>query len=48
MKQKLNLTLEESLVKQMKLRAVLEKRSVSEIIEELCREYLKRGKPKKQ
>jgi predicted transcriptional regulator len=47
-KQKLTLTIEDSLTEQMKILAVRLKRSVSDITEELYREFLKReGKPKK-
>jgi predicted transcriptional regulator len=47
-KQKLTLTIEDSLTEEMKILAVRLKRSVSDITEELYREFLKReGKPKK-
>jgi plasmid stability protein len=36
----LNLTLDEELIEQVKLQAVRERRSVSEIVAELLREYL--------
>ena len=42
MRQKLNLTLPEDLIEEMKIQAVKEKRAFSEIVEDLCREYLNR------
>jgi metal-responsive CopG/Arc/MetJ family transcriptional regulator len=44
MRQKLNLTLPEDLIEEMKIQAVKEKRAFSEIVEDLCREYLDRQK----
>jgi len=44
MRQKLNLTLPEEMIEEMKIQAVPEKRAVSEIVEELCRQYLDRQK----
>ena len=44
MKQKLTLTIEDALTEKMKIRAVLVKRSVSDITEELYKEYLDRQK----
>jgi len=41
-KQKLNLSMDAEIVEGMKLQAVLEKRSVSAILEELCSVYLRR------
>ena len=41
-KEKLNLTLDPKVIEALKLQAVLEKRSVSEIIEETAWNYLKR------
>lgn len=46
-KSKLTLLVDDALIKEMKIRAVQEERSVGEITEELWREYLKRGKSKK-
>jgi len=48
MRQKLNLTLPEGMIEEMKIRAVREKRAVSEIVEELCRQYLGRQKKAKR
>ena len=42
-KAKLTLLIDEALIKEMKIRAVQEDRSVGDITEELWREYLKRG-----
>jgi metal-responsive CopG/Arc/MetJ family transcriptional regulator len=42
MREKLNLTLPDDLIEQIKIQAVKEKRAVSEIVEQLCREYLER------
>ena len=42
MREKLNLTLPGDLIEKVKIQAVKEKRTVSEIVEELCREYLDR------
>jgi|GraSoiStandDraft_56_1057294.scaffolds.fasta_scaffold2898519_1 hypothetical protein len=44
MKQKLTLTIEETLTEKMKIQALLVKRSVSDITEELYKEYLDRRK----
>jgi len=41
-KEKLNLTLDPKTIEALKLQAVLEKRSVSEIIDELAWNYLRR------
>jgi hypothetical protein len=41
-KQKITLTVDDSLVERMKIQAVRDKRSVSNITEELWREFLKR------
>ena len=46
-KQKLNLTIEDSLIERIKIRALKERRSVSEVTEQLYREYLK-GKEKRK
>ena len=46
-KSKLTVLIEDALIEQMKIQAVREKRSVGEITEQLWREYLKYGKPKK-
>ena len=40
MKQQLTLTIDDALIEKMKLRAVLEKRSVSDITEELYQKWL--------
>jgi metal-responsive CopG/Arc/MetJ family transcriptional regulator len=48
MRQKLNLTLPEGMIEEMKIQAVREKRAVSEIVEELCRQYLGRQKKAKR
>jgi Family of unknown function (DUF6364) len=45
-KTKLTLYVEESLIEQMKIAAVQQKRSVSEITEALYRRYLKLKQPK--
>ncbi len=42
-----NLRLEADLIAEMKIRAIKENRSVSEIAAELFREYLGKAKPKK-
>ena len=49
MRQKVTLSLDEDLYREMKLQAVREDRDVSTITEELYREYLKtpKAKPKK-
>jgi hypothetical protein len=44
MKQKITLTIQDGLVEKVKIQAVLDKRSVSDITEELYREYLDRRK----
>ncbi|PYV91993.1 MAG: hypothetical protein DMG05_05840 [Acidobacteria bacterium] len=44
MKQKLTLTIEDALTEKMKIQAVLVKPSVSDITEELYKEYLDRQK----
>jgi Family of unknown function (DUF6364) len=44
MKQKITLTIQDNLVEKMKIQAVLDKRSVSDITEELYQEYLDRRK----
>ncbi|MBZ5496649.1 MAG: DUF6364 family protein [Acidobacteriia bacterium] len=47
-KQKLTLTVDDRLIEPMKIMAVKLKRSLSDITEELYREFLKReGKPKR-
>jgi len=46
-RQKLTLSVDDQLVEQMKIQAVREKRDLSDITEELYREYLKRIKAKK-
>jgi len=43
-KYKLTLTVDPGLLVKIKIQAVKDKRSVSDITEELWREYLKRGK----
>ncbi len=46
-KQKLTLTVDDALIERIKIQAVKDKRSLSDITEELYREYLKRaGKTK--
>lgn len=49
MKTKLTLNVDDELIELMKIRAVQDKRSLSDITEELYQEYLKRpkAKPKK-
>jgi hypothetical protein len=47
MKQKITLTLNDKLIEEMKIQAVREKRSVSEITEVMLQEYLNRLKNKK-
>jgi hypothetical protein len=44
MKQKFTLNIEDALIEKMKIHAVLSKRSVSDITEELYRDYLDRQK----
>jgi hypothetical protein len=46
-RRKLTLSVEDSLIEQIKIQAVKEKRDLSDITEELYREYLKRNKSKK-
>jgi CopG-like RHH_1 or ribbon-helix-helix domain, RHH_5 len=46
MREKLNLTLPPAMIEELKIQAVREKRAVSEIVEELCRQYLDRQKSK--
>jgi len=46
-KYKLTLTVDPTLLEKMKIQAVRDKRSVSDITEELWREYLKRSKSQK-
>ena len=48
MKQQLTLTIDDTLIEKIKIQAVLDKRSVSDITEELYREYLDRQKEKKK
>jgi hypothetical protein len=50
MRKKLSLSIDETLIQQIKVQAVLENRDVSDITEELYREYLdrKKGKTKVQ
>jgi uncharacterized protein DUF6364 len=47
MKQKFSLTIDDALIEKIKIQAVLDKRSVSDITEELYREYLDRQKKAK-
>ena len=47
-KMKLTLTIEESLIEQIKIQAILEKKSVSRITEELYREHLDRKAKEKR
>jgi hypothetical protein len=49
MRQKVTLSIDEDLYREMKIQAVREDRDVSTITEELYRDYLKqsKGKPKK-
>jgi hypothetical protein len=42
-----NLKLEPELIRQMKIQAAMESRTISEIATDLFREYLKKAKPKK-
>ena len=44
MKQKFTLTVDDVLIEKIKIQAVLDKRSVSDITEELYKEYLDREK----
>ena len=46
MRKKLTLSIDGELVEQMKIQAVRENRDVSDITEELYREYLKQSKAK--
>jgi hypothetical protein len=47
MRRKLTLSVDEKLTELMKIEAVKEKRDLSDIVEELFREYLKRSKGRK-
>jgi hypothetical protein len=47
MRRKLTLSVDEKLTEQMKIEAVKEKRDLSDIVEDLFREYLKRPKVRK-
>ena len=47
MRRKLTLSVDEQLTEAMKIQAVKEKRDVSDIVEDLFREYLKRLKVRK-
>jgi hypothetical protein len=47
-KQKLTMTIDDALIEKMKILAVRLKRSVSDITEELYREFLKRHSKRKQ
>jgi uncharacterized protein DUF6364 len=44
MKQKITLTIQDGLIEKMKIQGVLDKRSVSDITEELYAEFLERRK----
>jgi Family of unknown function (DUF6364) len=46
-RKKLTLSVDEQLTESMKIQAVKEKRDVSDIVEQLFREYLKRVKSQK-
>lgn len=46
-KQKFTTTIDSSLLEEIKIRAIKEKRSVSDILEELIRNYLEINKDKK-
>lgn len=46
-KQKFTTTIDSSLLEEIKIRAIKEKRSVSDILEELIRNYLEMNKDKK-
>ena len=46
-KKTFNVRLEPELIAAIKIQAIQENRSVSVIVAELLREYLKKGKPKK-
>jgi hypothetical protein len=46
-RQKLTLSIDEQLTESIKIQAVREKRDVSDIVEQLFREYLKRVKVQK-
>jgi len=46
-RKKLTLSIDEQLTESMKIQAVKEKRDVSDIVEQLFREYLKRVKGQK-
>ena len=47
MRKKLTLSVDENLIREMKIQALKENRDVSDIVEELFKEYLRRGKKKK-
>jgi Family of unknown function (DUF6364) len=47
MRKKLTLSVDENLIREMKIQALKENRDVSDIVEELFKEYLKRSKAKK-
>lgn len=42
-KQKFTTTIDETLLKKIKIKSIMEKRSVSEILEELITEYLEKS-----
>ncbi len=44
MKEKINLTIDGKVIEEVKVQAIREHRSVSDIVEELLREYLKQHK----
>lgn len=46
-KQKLTLSVDATLIEQIKIQAVRDKKTVSEITEEMYREYLRRSRTKK-
>ena len=46
-KQKFTTTIDSSLLEEIKIRAIKEKRSVSDILDELIRNYLEMNKDKK-
>ena len=46
-RKKLTLSVDEQLTESIKIQAIKEKRDVSDIVEELFREYLKRAKSQK-
>ena len=47
MKERINLSMDEKVIESARLQAVLQKRTVSEIVEELLRQYLERLEKKK-